>query len=147
MFSQDFKEFIQFLNDNEVHYLVVGGYAVALHGYPRYTKDIDIWIESSLDNADRLLKALNQFGFGLVGLKIEDFLEPDQIIQLGYPPNRIDLLTSLVGVEFESCYESRIMVTIEDMLVNFIDIANLKKNKKASGRLQDLADVENLGGE
>jgi len=147
MFSQDFKEFIQFLNDNEVRYLVVGGYAVALHGYPRYTKDIDIWIESSRDNAGKLLKALERFGFGSVGLKLEDFLEPDQIIQLEYPPNCIDLLTSLVGVEFESCYESKIDVTIESVIVTFIDIANLKKNKKASGRLQDLADVENLGGE
>jgi len=73
------------INDNDVRYLVVGGYAVALHGYPRYTKDIDIWIESSQDNAAKLLKALDQFGFGSAGLKVEDFLEPDQIIQLGYP--------------------------------------------------------------
>lgn len=147
MFSQDFKEFIQFLNDNDVHYLVVGGYAVALHGYPRYTKDIDIWIESNQKNATQLMVALDQFGFGFVGLKTEDFLEPNQIIQLGYPPNRIDLLTSLTGVDFQSCYESRITVIIENLAVNFIDIGNLKRNKKASGRLQDLADVENLGGD
>jgi hypothetical protein len=147
MFSQDFKEFIQFLNDHDVHYLVVGGYAVAVHGYPRYTKDIDIWIESSQENATKLMAALDQFGFGFVGLKAEDFLEPNQIIQLGYPPNRIDLLTSLVGVDFQSCYDAKIAVTVGSLVVNFIDIDNLKRNKKASGRLQDLADVENLGGD
>jgi hypothetical protein len=147
MLSQDFKEFIQSLNDNDVRYLVVGGYAVALHGYPRYTKDIDIWIDSSQDNAVKLLYALEQFGFGSVGLKVDDFLEADQIIQLGYPPNRIDLLTSLAGVCFEECYGSKIEVTIEDVAVSFIDIDNLKKNKRVSGRLQDLADVENLGGD
>ena len=147
MFSPDYKEFIQSLNDNSVDYLVVGGYAVALHGYPRYTKDIDIWIESSQENATRLLKALEQFGFGSVGLKVEDFLEPDQVVQLGYPPNRIDLLTSLAGVAFQNCYDAKMAVDIEGLIVNFIDIESLKKNKKASGRLQDLADVENLGGD
>jgi hypothetical protein len=147
MLNQDFKEFLQSLNDNEVRYLVVGGYAVALHGYPRYTKDIDIWIESSQENAAKLLDALEGFGFGSVGLKIEDFLEADQVIQLGYAPNRIDLLTSLAGVSFENCYGAKIEVSIEGMAVSFIDIDNLKKNKRASGRLQDLADVENLGGD
>src|SRR5947199_6312494 len=147
MLSPDFKEFIQFLNDNNVHYLVVGGYAVALHGYPRYTKDIDIWIESSQENAARLVNALEQFGFGSVGLKVEDFLEPDQVVQLGYPPNRIDLLTSLAGVDFQNCYGSKMAVDIEGLIVNFIDRGNLKQNKMASGRLQDLADVENLGGD
>jgi len=145
MLSQDFKEFIQSLNDNDVRYLVVGGYAVALHGYPRYTKDIDIWIDSSQENASRLLRALEQFGFGSVGLRVEDFLEAGQVVQLGHPPNRIDLLTSLSGVSFEECYDAKIDVSIEDLAVSFIDIENLKKNKRASGRLQDLADVENLG--
>jgi hypothetical protein len=147
MLNQDFKEFIQSLNDNGVRYLVVGAYAVALHGYPRFTKDIDIWIESAEDNAARLMKALDEFGFGSVGLKEEDFLEPEQVIQLGYAPNRIDLITSLVGVEFGRCYEMRVEVSIDEVKVNFIDVENLKKNKKAAGRLQDLADVENLGGE
>jgi hypothetical protein len=144
MFNQDFKEFIQFLNDNHVHYLVVGGYAVAIHGHPRYTKDIDIWIEINSENATNLLRALEQFGFGSLGLKIEDFLSRDQIIQLGYPPNRIDLLTSIDGVNFADCYSSRLEINIDNIIVNFIDLENLKKNKKASGRLQDLADLENL---
>jgi hypothetical protein len=144
MLNQDFKEFIQFLNDNHVQYLVVGGYAVAIHGHPRYTKDIDIWIETSLDNANNLLKALEQFGFSSLGLQTQDFLTPDQIIQLGYPPNRIDLLTNIDGVIFEDCYPLRLEVFIDDIVVTFIDLDNLKKNKKASGRLQDLADLENL---
>jgi len=144
MFNQDFKEFIQFLNDNHVHYLVVGGYAVAVHGHPRYTKDIDIWIEINQENAANLLCALEQFGFGSLGLQIQDFLSPDQIIQLGYPPNRIDLLTSIDGVNFADCYSSRLEINIDNIIVNFIDLENLRNNKKASGRLQDLADLENL---
>ncbi len=144
MLNQDFKEFIESLNANQVRYLVVEGYAVALHGYPRYTKDIDIWIESIPENAARLVLALDAFGFGSLGLQAQDFLEPDQIIQLGYPPNRVDLLTSVPGVQFDPCYDARVEVSIEGVNVNFIDLENLKKNKKASGRLQDLADLEKL---
>jgi len=144
MLSLDFKEFIQSLNGNGVRYLVVGGYAVALHGYPRYTKDIDIWVELNPSNADKIMRTLDQFGFASLGLKAEDFLEPDTIIQLGYPPNRIDLLTTLAGVDFETCYSARIELDMEGLTVNFIDLENLKENKKASGRAQDLADLENL---
>ncbi|NBD34775.1 MAG: hypothetical protein GVY30_02095 [Chloroflexi bacterium] len=144
MLNQDFKEFIISLNDNRVRYLVIGGYAVSLHGYPRYTKDIDIWIEMSPENAKRMVKALEQFGFGSLGLQADDFQAPNQIIQLGYPPNRIDLITTPPGVEFEPCYASRVEVEIDDVKVNFIDLEHLKQNKRASGRLQDLADLDNL---
>lgn len=144
MLNQDFREFIGSLNDNQVRYLVIGGYAVALHGYPRYTKDMDVWLEMGAENAARTVKALEQFGFGSLGLQESDFLEPDQVIQLGYPPVRIDLITSAPGVEFGSCYASRVEVEIEGVVVNFIDLENLKRNKRASGRLQDLADLENL---
>jgi|SRR6185369_14079897 len=147
MLSHDFKEFIKSLNDNDVRYLIVGGYAVAIHGHPRYTKDIDIWIELSPENASRMIKAIEQFGFGSLGLTEDDFLKIGQVVQLGYPPNRIDLINSLSGVEFETCYESRVQVIIDDLSIGFIDLHNLKINKKASGRLQDLADVENLGGD
>ncbi len=146
MLNQDFKEFIALLNNNEVRYLVVGGYAVAVHGHPRYTKDLDVWIELNPQNAANVIKALDQFGFGTLGLKVDDFLVPDQVIQLGHAPNRIDLFVSLEGVEFKECYESKFEVLIDETTVNFIDIENLKKNKKATGRLQDLADVENLEG-
>ena len=144
MLNRDFKEFIQSLNDNHVHYLVVGGYAVALHGHPRYTKDIDIWIEMKLENATNLVKALEQFGLGSLGLKEEDFLVPGQVVQLGQPPNRIDLLCTVSGVDFAACYESRVTVEVDNVLVSFIDLDNLRKNKAASGRHQDLADLENL---
>ncbi len=144
MLNPDFKEFIRLLNDNDVRYLVVGGYAVALHGYPRYTKDIDIWIWLDEGNANRIIKVLEQFGFGSLKLEVQDFLVPNQIIQLGYPPARIDLITSLAGVSFEECYALRVLVPIDDIVVNFIDLENLKKNKEASGPLQDLADLENL---
>jgi hypothetical protein len=144
MLNQDFKEFIQSLNDNNVRYLVVGGYAVALHGYPRYTKDIDIWVQLSPENATNMIKAIDQFGFGSLGLQINDFLEPDTIIQLGYPPNRIDILTTLVGVDFDACYNDRVEIQIDEIDINFISLENLKLNKKSSGRFQDLADLENL---
>jgi hypothetical protein len=142
--NQDFREFIESLNDNGVRYLVIGGYAVALHGYPRYTKDIDIWIDLSSENAVNMVRALEQFGFGSLQLQAADFSVPEQIIQLGYPPNRIDIITTPPGVEFESCYAQRVQVEIEAVVVDFIDLENLKKNKLASGRLQDLADIENL---
>jgi hypothetical protein len=144
MFNQDFKEFIASLNTNNVRYLVVAGYAVALHGHPRYTKNLDIWVEMQPENARALIKALDHFGLGSLGLHAEDFLEADQVIQLGYPPNRIDLLTSASGVDFSECYTRRQTVNLAGVDVDFIDLANLKKNKEATGRLQDLADLENL---
>ena len=144
MLNQDFREFIESLNANQVRYLVVGGYAVAIHGHPRYTKDIDIWVEVSPANAANLIRALDQFGFGSLGLKESDFLETDQIIQLGNPPNRIELFTALPGVDFAICYPLRVEIELDNVRVNFIDLENLKKNKLASGRHQDLADVENL---
>jgi hypothetical protein len=142
--NQDFKEFIRSLNNNHVRYLVIGAYAVAVHGYPRYTKDIDIWIDMTPENAASMVKALVQFGFDSLGLQAADFLVSEQIIQLGYPPNRIDLITTPPGVNFETCYASRLQVEIDDLTISFIDLKNLRKNKQAAGRLQDLADLENL---
>ena len=142
--SQDFKEFLKSLNENNVKYLVIGGYAVAFHGHPRYTKDIDIWLSADKKNIENLLQALEDFGFASLALKVDDFLDPEQIIQLGYPPNRIDLLTALDGVDFITCYKNKIKVNIEGIFINFIDLENLKRNKKATGRYQDLADLENL---
>lgn len=144
MLNQDFKEFIQSLNDNEVKYLVVGGYAVALHGYPRYTKDMDIWVDMSSENAQKIVKALDSFGFGSLGIEASEFTIENQMLQLGNPPGRIDILTTLPGVEFSECYPSRTVIEVDGVSVNFIDLENLKKNKKATGRHQDLADIENL---
>jgi hypothetical protein len=142
--TPDLKEFFQLLNANQVHYLVIGGYAVAFHGHPRYTKDIDIWIWINPENAARVVKTLEDFGFASLGLQKNDFLEPETIIQLGHAPNRIDLIMGVPGVDFEESYKSRVDDDVDGVRLSFIDLENLKKAKKASGRLQDLADIENL---
>jgi hypothetical protein len=147
MLNRDFREFVESLNGHDVRYLVVGGYAVAFHGHPRYTKDLDVWVEPTESNAANMMSALAQFGFASIDLTAEDFLKPTQVIQLGYPPNRIDILMQLEGVDFESCYGSRVELEIEGTRVPFIDLVNLRKNKKAVGRYQDLADLENLSEE
>jgi len=102
--NKDFKEFLDLLNKHQVDYMVVGGFALAFHGAPRYTGDIDIWIRSSKENADLLLNALGAFGFALPELTAADFCEPDQIVQLGLPPVRIDLLTSISGVTWSEAF-------------------------------------------
>lgn len=142
--NKDFREFIASLNENNVRYLIVGGYAVGFHGYPRYTKDLDVWIEISNENAENVVKALNQFGFSSSGFSAEDFINPDEFTQLGYPPNRIDIITSCEGVDFSSCYVTKMQIEIDGLKVDFIDYENLLKNKQTVGRPQDLADVSNL---
>ena len=144
MLNPDFSAFIALLNANGVRYLVVGGYAVAFHGHPRYTKDLDVWIEPSLENAERTVRALEQFGFGEAGLKAADFLAPDQIFQFGLPPRRIDLLSAPSGVAFAECFAARVQIEVDGVSVNFIGLEHLKRNKRASGRHQDLADLEHL---
>lgn len=142
--NRDFSEFVRSCNRNEVRYLVVGGYAVAAHGYPRTTKDFDVWVWIGSDNPNRVIAALRDFGFGEVGLTSTDFSQSGKMIQLGYPPIRIDLLTSIDGVDFEEAYVSRMTIRIDEQDVSFIGREALIKNKLASGRLQDLADVEFL---
>ena len=142
--NPDFKEFFQLLNKNKVRYLVIGGYAVAFHGYPRYTKDIDIWLWINTENAINVVQTLDDFGFESLGLSLEDFLESETIIQIGHPPNRIDLIMTASGVDFEECYQFKIEEEIDGVIIPFIDLDNLKKNKLATGRTQDMADIENL---
>jgi predicted nucleotidyltransferase len=144
MFSQDFKEFVQLLIENNVEYLIVGGYAVGIHGHPRYTGDLDIWLNPTEENASKIIKAVNEFGFSSVNFKIEDFTTPNNVIQLGYPPLRIDLLTNIDGVTFSECYSNKKIVSIEGISINFIGYIDLIKNKKASGRNIDLDDIENM---
>lgn len=144
MLSPDFSAFIALLAEHEVRYLVVGGYAVAFHGHPRYTGDIDIWVERSPDNARRLSDALEAFGFGGLGLASDTLMEPDTVVLLGYPPNRIDLLTSLEGVSFDACFANHQAVEIDGVTVLFIGRQALLANKRALGRNQDLADLEKL---
>jgi hypothetical protein len=142
--DRDFKEFIECCIAHDVRFLIVGGYAVAAHGHPRFTKDIDVWLWIDRRNAERLVGALDDFGFGAVGLSADDFAEPEVVIQLGYPPKRIDLLTSIDGVTFETCYPDRVTVDVDGLSVPFIDRKNLLKNKRAAARPQDLADVAAL---
>lgn len=142
--SKDFKEFIALLNSNKVAYLIVGGYAVGFHGYPRYTGDLDIWVQMSVENANRLINTLADFGFGRANFSIDDFLRPYQILQLGYPPFRIDIITSIDGVIFEECYVHHVLMKVDELLVPIIGIADLRKNKLATGRSKDRLDWENL---
>jgi hypothetical protein len=140
----DFKEFLKLLNEKGVRYLLIGGYAVGYHGYPRATNDMDIWIAIDPDNAERVTAVLREFGFDLPELSPDLFLREDRIIRMGNPPLRIEITTSISGVEFEECYENRVKAKLADIQVNIIDLPHLKVNKKAAGRLKDLADLENL---
>ena len=142
--EDDLREFIELFNALEVQYILVGAFAVAYHGYPRYTADIDLFIERSSENAKAIMHAIQQFGFGDLGLSSEDFLKEDQVIQLGVAPNRIDLLTFLSGVEFHEAWTTRVQGEIGGLSVPIISKELLKKNKAASGRSQDLADLEHL---
>jgi len=142
--NQDFKEFIQLLNEHEVEYLVVGGYALAFHGYPRFTQDIDFWIWTDRDNVNKIIAVLKEFGFSSLNLNEEDFLDDENVIQLGYPPNRIDLITQIDGVDFKDAFLKKVIFKGDNTDINFIGIDELIQNKKVSGRLQDLADLEVL---
>ena len=142
--QKDLREFVELLSALDVHFLVVGAFAVAYHGYPRYTADIDFFIERSPQNAERLLQAIHQFGFGDIGLTEQDFLRDEQVVQLGIAPNRIDIMTHISGVAFEEAWESREVGEIGGLRIPFISREMLKRNKAASGRAQDLADLEHL---
>lgn len=144
MLNNDFKEFIGLLNSTGVEYLIVGGYALAAHGHPRYTGDLDIWVRPAPENVVRLMHALKTFGFGNVGLSAEDFAEPQAVIQLGYPPARIDLLTAIDGVEFEGCYLRRVPMQVSGVELPIIHLADFRANKRAAGRPKDLADLAAL---
>lgn len=142
--SKDFKEFIKLLNEHKVEYLLVGGYAVILYGSPRYTGDIDFWIKPEKENVKKLITMLSAFGFSSLNIKVEDFNQADQILQLGFPPFRIDLMTSISGVDFDECAKNSKTFEIEGMKINVIGLEDLKKNKKATGRHKDLDDLNNL---
>ncbi len=142
--DKDFKEFIELLNEHKVKYLIIGGYAVNFHGYPRYTKDIDFWIWMTKENIQSLIQVIKQFGFGSLDLQIEDFMNPENIIQLGYEPYRIDLLVDVEGVDFKECFVKRTEAKLDGIDVKFLSLHDLITAKKEAGRLQDLADAEQL---
>ena len=145
MLTKDFSEFLGLLNKNKVEYLVIGGYAVAYHGYPRYTGDLDIWFNPEEDNVNKILVSLSEFGFESLNIHQNDLLKPGNIIQLGYPPIRIDLLNNPDGISFSDCFPRRVEQILENGLtINYISLSDLITNKKASGRYRDLDDLENL---
>lgn len=142
--NPDFKEFIQLLNENKVDYLIIGGYALAFHGYPRFTQDIDFWVWADAENAKRITKVLDEFGFTSLEMKEYDFLDEDSMIQLGFPPNRIDIINKIDGVKFRDAFSEKEVYEDDEIKINFIGLDQLIQNKKASGRLKDLADVQTL---
>lgn len=139
--TKDFVEFIECCAVREVKFRIVGGYALAAHGHPRATKDLDVWVLMGEDNAERLIAALDDFGMGSVGLEPADFLEPEIVVQLGYPPYRIDLITSASGVVFDSCWDRRLTISVGSVEAGLISYDDLVANKQASGRPQDIVDV------
>ena len=141
---QDFKEFIQLLNKHQVEYLIVGGYAVALYGYPRYTGDIDFWIKPNQLNAQKLVSSLIDFGFGSIDVDVNDFNKKDSVVQLGFPPNRIDIITSVSGLSFDECWNKKEIILSENDEINYISLHHLRINKETTGRDKDLLDLKNL---
>lgn len=142
--NDDFKEFFKLLNAHKVNYLIVGGYAVGFHGYPRYTQDIDVFYDRSAANAKALWSALQAFGFGNIGLHQDDFVKDNQVVQLGQPPNRIDLINTIDGVAFEAAWNTRVSGEYGDVPVAFIAKDELLLNKRSTGRDKDLLDVKCL---
>ncbi len=140
----DFKDFLRLLNSHDVKYLVVGGYAVGYYGYPRPTGDIDIWIAVNEENAEKMAEALRDFGMSEKEAIKDLFIEEDKIIRIGFPPIQIKVITGASGLDFEKCYLRREVIEIDEILVNFISLEDLKVNKKASGRFKDLEDLNHL---
>ena len=145
--TKDLREFIELLNSHHVEYLLVGGHAVAYHGHPRYTGDIDFLVRPSQENTRRLLIVLDEFGFGDLGITLEDLSTEGKVVQLGMPPNRIDLITAITGVSFDQAWAGRVAAHLDGLPVSVLGRNELLANKRSSGRTKDLADLEELEGE
>jgi hypothetical protein len=135
---------LRLLKERQIEYLLIGGYAVGYYGYPRATADMDIWVAINSQNADKLVAAFKDFGFDVPELSSGLFLKPDQIIRMGVPPIRLEIVTTISGVSFDECYPDRVVDILDGIQVNLISLQHLKINKKASGRFKDLNDLENL---
>ena len=142
--DQDFEDFVVLLNKYDVDYMIVGGYALAFHGKPRHTGDLDIWIDISDHNAQKMLDVVNEFGMASLGMEKADFLQKGTITQIGYPPLRIDILNEIDGVNFEDAYPNKLVIDVDGLQVNYIGLDDLIKNKQVSGRHQDISDVNEL---
>jgi hypothetical protein len=144
LLTDDFREFLRLLNAHRVEYLLVGGYAVGLHGYPRATVHLDVWVRATPDNAERLIQALREFGFDLPMLQPHLFVDPRSIVRFGTPPFRIEIMTTIDGVAFDPCRGRATVFDVEGLPVPVISLGDLKTNKRAAGRNKDLADLDNL---
>lgn len=142
--SADFKDFLKLLSDKKIEYLLIGGYAVVYYGYVRNTGDMDIWVRQTEHNAELTAEALEEFGYAPKTEVLPYLIQPNKILRMGMPPFRLEISTSIDGVQFDECYAKRTVFHIDDIAVNLISLDDLIKNKKASGRLKDLADVEEL---
>ena len=140
----EFREFLKSLTDSNVEYLLIGGFAVGCHGYPRTTGDMDVWIAMNPENAQKMIAALRAFGFGATGLSTDLFSQPDQITRMGRSPLRIEILTTVSGLDFTEAYAQRIVDIIDGFPVSVISREHLEINKRAAGRTKDLADLDNL---
>jgi hypothetical protein len=141
----DFKGLLELFNKHGVEYVIVGGYALAFHGAPRVTGDIDLFVRPTTENAERILSALDDFGFGSLSLSREDFATPGMVIQLGVPPVRIDIVTGVSGVSWEKADGGKVPGRYDDTPVFFIGREDFILNKRATGRAKDAADIEALG--
>jgi predicted nucleotidyltransferase len=142
--AKDFEDFIRLLNYHQVEYMIVGGYALGFHGAPRYTGDIDIWINISDQNADKMLRVIIEFGFAALGFERTDFLKPGYITQIGQPPLRIDILNSIDGVSFEEAVKNKQIIDIDGLAVAYVGLRDFIKNKEATDRLKDRSDIEEI---
>ena len=140
----DFKDFLQFLNAREAVYLLVGGYAVVLHGYVRATQDMDIWVQSTPENAEKVVAALRDFGLPQADELLEVFQKEKRVVGMGIPPMKIEVITSIDGVSFDECFEHRMTIWVDGVPVNYLSLNHLRQNKQASGRYKDLNDLEHL---
>ena len=145
--QKDFREFVELLNEHEVEFIIVGGYALAFHGVPRFTGDIDVFVKADHENAKRIMKALAAFGFSSLDLTIDDFQDQNKVIQLGLPPVRIDIISSISGVTWEDADATKEPGLFGDVSVSYIGRKQFIINKRATGRKKDLADLEALGEE
>jgi hypothetical protein len=144
--EQDFKELLALFNANHAEYVIVGGYALAFHGAPRFTGDMDILVNPDPVNAQRVVKALDEFGFGSLGLTIEDFAGADNVVQLGVPPVRVDIMTGISGVSWEEAISGSVTAEYAKVPIRYLGRKEFLANKRATGRKKDLADLETLGG-
>ena len=145
--QQDFKELLALFNAHKIDYIIVGAHALAYHGSPRYTGDLDILVRPDSKNAQRILRALQEFGFGSLGLTVEDFASPNKVVQLGVPPVRVDIVTSITGVSWEEAAAGLVEGRYGDVTVRYIGKKEFTLNKRVLGRKKDLADLEALGEE